>query len=47
MHAHQISKKLAEEFHLVSDNNHQPNWYKIVVMGHVTIDLLEEFINQL
>ncbi|HEX9827006.1 MAG TPA: pyridoxal-dependent decarboxylase [Flavobacteriaceae bacterium] len=35
-----ISKKTAAKFGLVPDNHHAPNWYKIVVMSHVTIEKL-------
>lgn len=35
-----ISKSTAEKFGLVPDNHQEPNWYKIVVMGHVTIEKL-------
>ena len=42
-----ISKTTAEKFGLVPDNHQNPNWYKIVVMSHVTIEklslLLEAF----
>jgi len=41
--ADQISNQIAKEFHLVPDNHDAPNWFKIVVMDHVTMDLLSEF----
>jgi len=34
------SKKTAEKFGLVPDNHQEPNWYKIVVMSHVSIEKL-------
>ncbi len=37
----------AEKFGLVPDDHHQPNWYKIVVMDHVTVDKLEPLIQSL
>src|SRR5690606_15394966 len=33
-----LNPDLAHEFGLVPDNHKQPNWYKIVVMEHVTIE---------
>jgi tyrosine decarboxylase / aspartate 1-decarboxylase len=35
-----INDKLAKTYGLVPDNHHQPNWYKIVIMDHVTIEKL-------
>jgi glutamate/tyrosine decarboxylase-like PLP-dependent enzyme len=35
-----IRSEIAKEFGLVPDNHHQPAWYKIVVMDHVTIEKL-------
>lgn len=42
-----ISAELAHKYHLVPDNHHAANWYKIVVMEHVTLDKLEPFIADL
>jgi len=42
-----ITKKIAEEFGLVPDNHKKPNWYKIVVMDHVTIDKLMFLVEKL
>lgn len=39
-----IEKGLAAQFGLVPDNHSAPNWYKIVVMEHVTIEKMEPFI---
>jgi glutamate/tyrosine decarboxylase-like PLP-dependent enzyme len=47
MHANQIPAALAEEFHLVPDDHHNPKWYKVVVMDHVIPDLLVEFTARL
>jgi len=47
MNSGQFSKELAEEFNLVPDNHDDPQWFKIVVMDHVTMDLLVEFIETL
>jgi glutamate/tyrosine decarboxylase-like PLP-dependent enzyme len=33
-----LNPKIANEFGLVPDNHHDPKWYKIVVMEHVTIE---------
>ena len=42
-----VNKEVANTFGLVPDNHKQPNWYKIVIMEHVTIEkltsLLQEF----
>ena len=42
-----ISRELAEANWLVPDNHDDPEWYKIVVMDHVTIDKLQPFVEQL
>lgn len=41
----QIPHDVAEEFGLVPDNHETPNWFKIVVMDHVQIEKLEQFLN--
>jgi glutamate/tyrosine decarboxylase-like PLP-dependent enzyme len=33
-----VHAQLAKAFGLVPDNHHQPSWYKIVIMDHVTIE---------
>ncbi len=38
--AQHVPQELAEKYVLVPDNHHQPNWYKVVVMEHVTIERL-------
>jgi tyrosine decarboxylase / aspartate 1-decarboxylase len=43
MPAEHIPDNIAHEFNLVPDNHDTPAWYKIVVMDHVTPDLLVEF----
>lgn len=35
-----ITEEIAEEYGLVPDNHHQPLWFKIVIMEHVTIEKL-------
>ena len=42
-----IDKKTVEKFGLVPDNHHNPKWYKIVLMPHVSIEKLSLFINDL
>lgn len=35
-----VSAQIAKEYGLVPDNHHEPNWYKIVIMEHVTNEKL-------
>lgn len=43
-----ISKEIAEKYHLVPDSHgDHAKWYKIVVMEHVTVDALSEFVREL
>lgn len=42
-----ISEDIAMRFGLVPDNHHNPQWYKIVVMEHVTLEKLVHFIKEL
>lgn len=43
-----VSKELAEKYHLVADTyEHEPKWYKIVIMPHVKQGFLDSFINDL
>ncbi len=35
-----VTEGIAHKFGLVPDNHKQPNWYKIVIMDHVTIEKL-------
>ena len=35
-----MTAELAHKFGLVRDNHHDPEWYKIVIMEHVTIEKL-------
>lgn len=42
-----VSSELAHQFGLVPDNHHNPLWYKIVVMEHVTMEKIQAFISQL
>lgn len=45
--ANTINSDIADKYHLIPDNHHAPNWYKIVVMEHVLIDKMEPFIEDL
>jgi tyrosine decarboxylase / aspartate 1-decarboxylase len=42
-----VKEETAKQFGLVPDNHHQPNWYKIVIMDHVTIEKLIPMVEQL
>lgn len=42
-----MSHEIADKYHLVPDNHQEANWYKIVVMDHVTVDKLEPFMDDL
>ena len=43
MPAGQFPVELAREYHLVPDNHDHPAWFKIVVMSHVSLDVLIQF----
>lgn len=42
-----IRAETAAKFGLVPDKHDAPEWYKIVVMEHVTIEKLESLINDI
>jgi len=42
-----VSIELAKKFGLVPDNHLNPKWYKIVVMNHVSIEKLTQFIDDI
>ncbi len=43
-----VSRALAEKYGLVPDTHDgKPNWYKIVVMEHVTVDVMAPFVEEL
>jgi glutamate/tyrosine decarboxylase-like PLP-dependent enzyme len=43
-----LDKDIVEKYGLVPDTHTgSPQWYKIVVMEHVTVDVLEPFINEI
>jgi glutamate/tyrosine decarboxylase-like PLP-dependent enzyme len=46
--SNQLSAEIAAKFGLVPDTHDgDPKWYKIVVMEHVTVDVMEPFIEQI
>lgn len=45
--AEQLPGQVADRFGLVPDDHHNPQWYKIVIMEHVTIEKLEHFCTEL
>lgn len=47
MRAKHIPADIARQFGLVPDNHNNPNWYKIVVMEHVTIEKAKPLIDAL
>lgn len=47
IHKSGIPGETAEQFGLVPDSHSQPEWYKVVVMDHVTIDALSELVEAL
>ena len=44
MKASYLNPKLCKKYGLVPDNHQQPDWFKIVVMDHVTVEKLEAFL---
>ena len=42
-----VKAELARKYGLVPDNHHNPSWYKIVVMEHVIVEKLIEFLDEL
>ena len=47
METENISPDIAQKFGLVPDNHSNPNWYKIVIMEHVTLEKLMLVLNEL
>jgi tyrosine decarboxylase/aspartate 1-decarboxylase len=45
--ASEIPDKVVQTFGLVPDNHEKPNWYKVVVMEHVTPIKLQQFLSLL
>jgi len=42
-----ITKEIASNFGLVPDNHSSPEWYKIVIMDHVTIEKLSMLVEEM
>ena len=47
MKADFITPEIAHHYGLVPDNHHNPKWFKIVVMEHVTMEKLNPFLEDL
>ena len=43
--AEHIQPEIAKKYGLVPDNHKDPNWFKIVIMEHVTIERLKELVD--
>jgi hypothetical protein len=42
-----LTREIVDKYGLVPDTHSgSPSWYKIVVMEHVTVDVLEPFIRE-
>ncbi|CAA7194097.1 aminotransferase class I/II-fold pyridoxal phosphate-dependent enzyme [Chryseobacterium potabilaquae] len=44
---HAIPEDLAKKYYLVADNYSNPQWWKIVVITHVTDDMIKDFLLEL
>jgi len=42
-----LNAEIAKKFGLVPDNHHTPEWYKVVLMEHVTIEKLMPLVDEL
>ncbi len=42
-----LNPEIANKYGLVPDDHHNPKWYKIVIMDHVTIEKLMPLVNEL
>ncbi|KQR95120.1 cytochrome D ubiquinol oxidase subunit I [Chryseobacterium sp. Leaf180] len=47
INAEDVSEALIKKYHLVADNYHDPKWWKIVTMAHVTEKLINSFLRDL
>jgi glutamate/tyrosine decarboxylase-like PLP-dependent enzyme len=47
INAEDVSEDLIKKYHLVADNYHDPKWWKIVTMAHVTEKLINSFLRDL
>jgi glutamate/tyrosine decarboxylase-like PLP-dependent enzyme len=41
-----LKKEVCKKYGLIPDNHQNPKWYKIVVMDHVTVEKLEQFLEE-
>jgi glutamate/tyrosine decarboxylase-like PLP-dependent enzyme len=44
--AHFLKKEVCKKYGLVPDSHKEPQWYKIVIMDHVTIENLDKFLQE-
>ena len=42
-----VDNEIASTFGLVPDDHSNPNWFKIVIMEHVTIEKLSTLVDQM
>lgn len=42
-----MSQKISKKYGLVPDNHLDPNWYKVIIMEHVTIEKLERLVHDI
>lgn len=42
-----VTPEVAQNFGLVPDDHHNPRWFKVVIMEHVTIEKVKELLRQL
>ncbi len=42
-----IKREVAEKYFLVPDNHDDPKWWKIVVMDHITVEVMNAFLSEL
>jgi tyrosine decarboxylase / aspartate 1-decarboxylase len=42
-----LDNEIAKKFGLVPDNHRAPNWFKVVVMDHVSLDKLAELVKEM
>lgn len=47
INASDIDVEIAKQYFLVADNYNSPKWWKIVVMAHVTKDMIDSFLKDL
>ncbi|NQX91354.1 MAG: aspartate aminotransferase family protein [Flavobacteriales bacterium] len=47
MRSHALDPEICQKYGLIPDSHHQPNWHKIVVMEHVTIEKLAALVDEI